>query len=228
MRVVIADDEVLLREGLASLLVARGHEVAALAGDAVELCAAVGHHLPDLAIVDVRMPPTRTDEGARAAIRLRIEYPQVGVLVLSQTVAVQQALYLAEKANAGFGYLLKDRVLHVDEFLDAAARVAAGGSAIDPKVVAHLLKTAHEDVGTSTALGALSNREVDVLKLVAEGRTNSAIATALFLTERTVESHVRAVFGKLGLSATRHDHRRVLAVLAYITKTGYVHSRNVP
>ncbi|MBA2331343.1 MAG: response regulator transcription factor [Actinobacteria bacterium] len=210
MRLVIAEDTVLLREGLAGLLEDAGHEVVARVGDAEALLAVVAEHEPDLAVVDVRMPPDYEDEGMRAAAEIRRSYPGTAVLVLSQHVETRHALELV--AGGGFGYLLKHRVLDVDDFLDAARRVCEGGSALDPAVVATLVSPpSSEDV-----LGELTPREREVLGLMAEGRTNAAIAKRLWLTERTVETHVRSILGKLGLSITGDDHRRVLAVLAYL------------
>ena len=210
MRLVIAEDTVLLREGLAGLLEDAGHEVVARVGDAEALLAVVAEHEPDLAVVDVRMPPDYEDEGMRAAAEIRRSYPGTAVLVLSQHIETRHALELV--AGGGFGYLLKHRVLDVDDFLDAARRVCEGGSALDPAVVATLVSPpSSEDV-----LGELTPREREVLGLMAEGRTNAAIAKRLWLTERTVETHVRSILGKLGLSITGDDHRRVLAVLAYL------------
>jgi len=210
VRLVIAEDTVLLREGLAGLLEDAGHEVVARVGDAEALLAVVAEHEPDLAVVDVRMPPDYEDEGMRAAAEIRRSYPGTAVLVLSQHIETRHALELV--AGGGFGYLLKHRVLDVDDFLDAARRVCEGGSALDPAVVATLVSPpSSEDV-----LGELTPREREVLGLMAEGRTNAAIAKRLWLTERTVETHVRSILGKLGLSITGDDHRRVLAVLAYL------------
>jgi DNA-binding NarL/FixJ family response regulator len=208
MRVVIAEDQVLLREGLGRLFEDGGHEVVAAVEDADRLRAAVSEHVPDLAVVDVRMPPSFKDEGIRAAGWIRDAHPEVGVLVLSQHIESSGAVGLV--SQGGFGYLLKDRVLDVSEFLDAAERVAAGGSALDPKVVASLVG------GERDALGALSDREREVLSLMAEGLTNNAIARRLVLTERTVEGHVRSVLMKLDLPGGEDAHRRVLAVIAYL------------
>lgn len=209
MRIVIGEDSALFREGLALLLRDAGHEVVAAVGDADALRAAVAAHRPELAIVDVRMPPDGTDDGARAAAAIRREHPQVAVLLLSQHVETRHTLDLV--AEGGFGYLLKDRVLDVDDFLDALRRVAAGGSALDPEVVAALVSGRRGD-----PLGPLTAREREVLALMAEGRTNAGIARRLWLTERTVETHVRSILGKLGLPGSDEDHRRVLAVVAFL------------
>jgi DNA-binding NarL/FixJ family response regulator len=211
MRIVIAEDAVLLREGLAGLLEDAGHTVLAKVGDGDSLRAVVAEHDPDLAIVDVRMPPTFEDEGMRAAADIRQAHPQTAVLVLSQHVESRHAVALVS-SGGGFGYLLKDRVLDVDDFLDAADRVAAGGSALDPEVVKHLLAPPKED----GVLAALTPREREVLGLMAEGHTNAGIAKHLWLTEKTVETHVSSILGKLGLSQSADGHRRVLAVLAYL------------
>ena len=209
MRVVIAEDQTLLREGLVRLFEDAGHDVAAAVGDADGLRRAIGEHRPALAVVDIRMPPTHTREGVDAAQWIRDRHPRVGVLLLSQHVEAAGAVGLA--SEGGFGYLLKDRVLDVADFLDAAERVARGGSALDPHVVASLL------AGDSTdALDVLTAREREVLSLMAEGLTNAAIARRLFLTERTVEGHVRSVLMKLDLPADDGSHRRVLAVIAYL------------
>jgi DNA-binding NarL/FixJ family response regulator len=212
VRVVIAEDEVLLREGLAAILTARSIEVMAQVGDADSLKSAVSALQPDVAIVDVRMPPNWQDEGARAAVEIRAEHPSVGVLLLSQAVETRHALALLRSERGGFGYLLKDRVLAVDDFVDSLRRIAGGGSAIDPQVVAALV-----GAGPSR-FDALSERERDVLAAIAEGRSNSAVARILFLSEKTVESHVRAIFNKLHLSDGPGDHRRVLAVLAWLSQ----------
>lgn len=212
MRVVIAEDQTLLREGLSRLFESGGHEVVAAVDDADRLRAGVAEHAPDLAVVDIRMPPTFKDEGIRAAHWIRDAHPEVGVLVLSQHVESAGAVNLM--TAGGFGYLLKDRVLDVDEFLEAAHRVANGGSALDPHVVASLVSGEHD------ALAALSDREREVLALMAEGLTNSAIARRLVLTERTVEGHVRSVLMKLELPESADAHRRVLAVIAYLRSAG--------
>jgi DNA-binding NarL/FixJ family response regulator len=212
MQVVIAEDQVLLREGLARLFTDAGHEVVASMGHAGRLLPAVAGHRPDLVVVDIRMPPSFTDEGARAAREIKDTDPGVGVLVLSQHIETTQALELVTRG--GFGYLLKDRVLDVDDFLAAAERVAAGGSALDPKVVASLLSPR-----VSGPLGELSAREREVLELMAEGLTNSGIAKRLYLSERTIEAHVRHLLMKLDLPESEDGHRRVLAVLAHLRAT---------
>ncbi len=212
MRVVIAEDSVLLRDGLARLLAERGHQVAAAAGDAAELVAAVERERPDIAIVDVRMPPTFTDEGVRAAFELRARRPELAVLVLSQYVEERYASELLARNARGVGYLLKESVTDTREFLDAVERVAGGGTAIDPEVVSQLLAR----VRASQPLDELSPREREVLELMAQGRTNGAIAQQLVVTERAVEKHVRAIFQKLRLPPADSDNRRVLAVLRFL------------
>jgi DNA-binding NarL/FixJ family response regulator len=211
MRIVIAEDTVLLREGLAGLLEDAGHEVVGKAGDADTLLMLVAEHEPQLAIVDVRMPPGYDDEGTRAASTIRAKHPGTAVLVLSQHIETRHIVELVT-AGGGFGYLLKDRVLDVDDFLDAVRRVADGGSALDPQVVATLIGAPRQ----VSALNELSPRETEVLGLMAEGRTNGGIAKRLWLTEKTVEAHVRSILMKLGLPMNDDDHRRVLAVLAYL------------
>jgi DNA-binding NarL/FixJ family response regulator len=208
---VIAEDQVLLREGLRRLFEDAGHDVIGAVDDADRLRAAVSEHEPDLAVVDVRMPPSFTDEGIRAAQWIRDAHPEIGVLVLSQHVESTGAVGLV--SQGGFGYLLKDRVLHVSEFLEAAERVARGGSALDPEVVASLVG------GERDALAVLTDREREVLSLMAEGLTNNAIARRLTLTERTVEGHVRSVLAKLDLPDGEDGHRRVLAVIACLRAT---------
>ncbi|HEX5565991.1 MAG TPA: response regulator transcription factor [Streptomyces sp.] len=217
MRVVIAEDSVLLREGLTRLLTDRGHEVVAGVGDGGALVRAVEElggagQLPDVVVADVRMPPSHTDEGLRAAIRLRAAHPDLPVLVLSQYVEEQYATELLAGSSRGVGYLLKDRVADVREFVDAVVRVARGGTALDPEVVAQLLgRSRKQDV-----LAALTPREREVLGLMAEGRTNSAIARQLVVSDGAVEKHVSNIFLKLGLAPSEGDHRRVLAVLTYL------------
>ena len=212
MRVVIAEDAVLLREGLAGLLEDAGHTVLARVGDAESLLAVVAEHDPELAIVDVRMPPTYEDEGMLAAVEIRRLHPQTAVLVLSQHVESRHAVELVG-SGGGFGYLLKDRVLDVDDFLEAADRVSRGGSALDPQVVKYLLSPQQEDV-----LAALTPRERDVLGLMAEGKTNAGIAKRLWLAENTVETHVSSILGKLDLPPDGDTHRRVLAVVTFLRR----------
>ena len=214
MRVVIAEDTVLLREGLAGLLEDAGHEVVGRAGDADTLLALVGEHAPDLAVVDVRMPPDFDDEGTRAAAEIRRSHPGTAVLVMSQHIETRHVVDLVA-SGGGFGYLLKDRVLDVDDFLDAARRVSEGCSALDPQVVATLVAKPER----GSALDELTPREHEVLSLMAEGRTNAGIAKQLWLTEKTVETHVRTILMKLGLQVSTEGHRRVLAVLTYLRES---------
>ncbi|MET7305270.1 response regulator transcription factor [Embleya sp. NPDC005575] len=212
MRVVIAEDSVLLRDGLSRLLTARGHEVVGEVGDAEQLVTVAGQLRPDVCVVDVRMPPTHTDEGIRAAVRMRATLPEVGVLVLSQYVEEQYATELLAGNTSGVGYLLKDRVADVGDFVAAVERVASGGTALDPEVVSQLLgRSRKRDV-----VEKLTPREREVLGLMAEGRTNAAVAQALVVSDGAVEKHVSNIFGKLGLAPSDTDHRRVLAVLAYL------------
>lgn len=211
MRAVIAEDTVLLREGIAGLLEDAGHRVLARVGDAEGLLAVVAEHEPDLAVVDIRMPPDYRDEGLRAAAKIRAHHPHTGVLVLSQHIETNAALDLF--TSGGFGYLLKDRVLAVDDFLASADRVAKGGNALDPEVVAALIK---HKTSRLSGLPALTEREYQVLALIAEGATNSAIARRLWLTEKTVEAHISSILTKLALPTTGDQNRRVLAVLAYL------------
>jgi DNA-binding NarL/FixJ family response regulator len=209
MRVVIAEDQALLRGGLARLFADGGHEVVATLGDAVGLEEVIAREPTDLVVIDIRMPPTYTDEGARAARDIKARYPAVGVLVLSQHIETAHALELV--TQGGFGYLLKDRVLEVGEFLATAERVAGGGSALDPKVVASLVSA-----GAQGSLARLSERERHVLELMAEGLTNTGIAHRLVVSERTIEAHVRHILLKLDIPESEEGHRRVLAVLAHL------------
>ena len=212
MRVVVADDSVLLREGVVRLLTENGFEVVGQAGDADDLIRKVRAHKPDVAVVDIRMPPTNTDDGLRAALEIRAELPDTGVLVLSQYVEEGYALDLVGDSAGGVGYLLKDRVADVDRFIDSVRRVADGGSALDPEVVSQLVGRARRD----DPIDELTPREREVLELMAEGRSNNAIAEHMVVTERAVEKHVTSIFGKLGLPPAPEDHRRVLAVLAFL------------
>jgi DNA-binding NarL/FixJ family response regulator len=213
MRIVIAEDSAVVRAGLAEILADRGHEVVAAVGNAGDLLAAVGQYEPDVTVVDVRMPPGYTDEGLRAAIAIRRDHPKVGVLVFSQYIETRYTADLLGAATrdgaAGVGYLLKDRVADVGEFVEALSRVAAGGTALDPEVVTQLLSASRHTDG-------LTARERDVLALMAEGRSNAAIAGILVVSERSVEKHVSNIFSKLGLAPSDSDHRRVLAVLRYL------------
>ena len=212
MRVVIADDSVLLREGAVRILEEAGIDVVGQAGDGEDLLRKVRAHQPDVAIVDIRMPPTNTDEGLVAAETLRAELPEIGVLVLSQYVEESYAQRLMAGGAEGVGYLLKDRVADIDRFVDGVRRVAEGGSVLDPEVVSQMLGRRRPDGPLQT----LTPKEREVLELMAEGQTNRAISEALTVTERAVERHVTAIFEKLGLSAGDGGHRRVLAVLAYV------------
>jgi DNA-binding NarL/FixJ family response regulator len=212
VRVVLAEDSVLLREGLLRLLGDNGFEVVDAVGDAESFLRSVERHRPDLVVVDVRMPPTFTDEGVRAALVVRQQYPDVAVLVLSQYVEENYATELVAARSKGVGYLLKDRVADVREFVEALRRVAGGGTALDPEVVTQLLSRSRR----RDPLERLTPRESEVLGLMAEGRTNTAIAAALVVTEGAVEKHVSSIFAKLDLPPTEHDHRRVLAVLRWL------------
>jgi DNA-binding NarL/FixJ family response regulator len=212
MRIVIAEDAAVIRAGLVEILTDHGHEVAAAVGDAEALKAAVAEHRPDVAITDVRMPPNYTDEGLRAAIEIRRDQPGIGILVFSQYVETRYAADLLAMGSGGVGYLLKDRVADVSEFTGAIARIAAGGTALDPEVVTGLLNASRH----ASALAALTARERDVIGLMAEGRSNGAIAEHLVVSERAVEKHISNIFSKLGLPPSDSDHRRVLAVLAYL------------
>jgi DNA-binding NarL/FixJ family response regulator len=216
VRVVVADDSTLLREGLVRLLEEAGLEVVGQAGDGEELLRKVRAHKPDVAVVDVRMPPTHTDEGLRAAREIRAELPETSVLVLSQYVEVAYARELLAESAEGLGYLLKDRVADVEALTDAVRRVGEGGSALDPEVVSQMLgRRRHDD-----PLEQLTPREREVLGLMAEGRSNAAIAAELVVTERAVEKHVTGIFAKLELGASSEDHRRVLAVLRFLDQPG--------
>jgi DNA-binding NarL/FixJ family response regulator len=212
VRVAIAEDAVMLRDGLVELLTGRGHEVVAAVADGDALVKAVAADPPDVAVVDVRMPPTHTDEGLRAALRIRQDHPDVGILVFSQYVETRYASQLLADGAAGMGYLLKDRVADVSDFVDALGRVAAGGTALDPEVVTQLMRASRR----TDTVDALSAREQEVLALMAEGRSNSAIAEALVVSDRAVEKHVANIFLKLDLPPSDADHRRVLAVLRHL------------
>ncbi|MGD9934417.1 MAG: response regulator transcription factor [Dehalococcoidia bacterium] len=212
MRVVIADDSVLLREGLMRLLAEAGIECMAAVGDAGALESAVAAHQPDVALVDIRMPPTFTHEGAQAATRLRAAWPRLGILLLSQAIESRYALDLAREHPTRFGYLLKDRVLNVAMLVQSMERVLAGGTVLDPDIVTHFLSRG----AARQQLAELTAREREVLGLVAEGRSNAAVARQLTLTSKTVESHIASIFSKLGLLPEPDDHRRVLAVRAWL------------
>jgi len=211
VRIVIGEDSTLFREGLASLLTIAGHDVVGRAADAPSLVDVVTAERPDLAVIDIRMPPDLTDDGARAARTLRVAHPELGIVLLSQHIETRHSVELV--ASGRFGYLLKDRVLDVDDFIEALTRVASGGSALDPEVVSRLLAAAHRD----DPIGRLTAREREVLSLMAEGRTNVGIARRLWLQPRTVEAHIGSIMNKLGLpSDDDENHRRVLAVLTYL------------
>jgi DNA-binding NarL/FixJ family response regulator len=213
MRVVIADDSLLVREGIASLLRRAGFDVVAEASTGDEAVALVDAHAPEIAIVDIRMPPTHTDEGLQAAREIRARHPQIGIVILSQHVEVGIAMRLLAETPEGLGYVLKDRVTAIEDFTSTLRRVAAGGSALDPKVIDQLLASRHDE----GPLSALSAREREVLSLIAEGLSNRAVADRLVITEGAVQKHVRAVFAKLGLAPGDEAHRRVLAVLTYLS-----------
>ncbi|MQS17836.1 response regulator transcription factor [Streptomyces kaniharaensis] len=214
LRVVLAEDSVILRDGMVELLGARGCTVVATAGTAPELIAAVAEHRPDVAVVDIRMPPTHTDEGIRAAVEIRAGTPEVGILVFSQHVETAWAARLLADGAAGIGYLLKERVARTSEFVDALHRVAEGGTALDPDVVTRLMRG-----GQRTRVGTLTPREREVLELMAQGHSNRSIAARLVVSERAVEKHVAAVFAKFDLPATDADNRRVKAVLTYLAES---------
>lgn len=211
LRVVIAEDAALFREGLARLIESRGHQVACSVADGAALVAAVARYQPDVVVADVRMPPTHTDEGLRAALELRRAYPRLGVLVLSQYIETRYAARLLEDNAAGIGYLLKDRVADVADFAEALERIAAGGTALDPEVVSQLVRSSQTE-----GLAELTPRERDVLALMAEGRSNAGIAAALVVSASVVEKHVASIFAKLRLPPSEADNRRVLAVLRYL------------
>lgn len=211
VRVALAEDGVLLREGIARLLTEAGFEVVGQSGTAEDLLLKVRSYAPDVAVIDIRMPPTQTDEGLRAAQEIRAKHPGVGVLVLSQHVEPMYAMELLSESAEGVGYLLKDRVADLEEFVAAVRRVAKGGSALDPSLVTELVHQPEHD-----PLEGLTPREREVLELMAEGRSNQAIGEALFITSRAVEKHVTSIFAKLGLPPAPEDHRRVLAVLAFL------------
>jgi DNA-binding NarL/FixJ family response regulator len=211
LRVVLAEDDVLLREGLASLLERSGFQVVGQAGDATRLLALVAEQTPEVVVVDIRMPPTHTAEGLDAARQIRQQHPETGILVLSAHVEVEHAMELLASGR-GIGYLLKSRVTDLEEFLDTLQRIAKGGSVVDPGLVAELVAARHRD----DPMAVLSAREREVLALMAEGRSNAGIARRLWVTEGTVEKHVRSILTKLGLAETDDDHRRVLAVLTFL------------
>ena len=213
-KVVIAEDAAILRDGLVTLLEDRGYDVVAAVPDAELLRRAVADHQPDVAVVDIRMPPTHTDEGLRAAVELRATYPALAVLVFSQYIETRYATELLASRADGVGYLLKDRVAHTGEFVAALERVAAGGTALDPEVVTQLFGASRQ----ADTLEGLSPREREVLALMAEGRSNAAIATDLVVTPRAVEKHIANIFTKLDLPPSDADHRRVLAVLRYLER----------
>jgi DNA-binding NarL/FixJ family response regulator len=213
VRVLVADDSALLREGVARLLEEAGFEVVAKATSVEEILLRVRSYSPDVAVLDIRMPPSQTDEGIQAAEMIFERYPEVRVLLLSQVVEAKRAVGLFADHPHGFGYLLKDRVLEIEEFVDAVRRVARGGTAIDPEVVAQLVERPRDD----DPLSSLTPRELEVLRLMAEGRSNQGIGHKLFLSPKTVEAHVHSIFTKLNLQPAPDDHRRVLAVLAFLS-----------
>ena len=212
LRVVIAEDAAIMRDGLTQTLTRRGHDVVAAVADAVALREAVDTHLPDVAIIDVRMPPTHTDEGLRAAQSIHADHPEVGVLVFSQYIETRSAAELFAAAPAGVGYLLKDRVADVGDFIEAISRVAHGGTVLDPEVVRQLLRASRR----ADSLATLTPREKEVLSLMAQGRSNTAIAGALVISPRVVEKHVASIFAKLGLAPSDNDNRRVIAAIKYL------------
>ena len=212
LRIVIAEDAAIMRDGLTQTLVRRGHDVVAAVADASELIRSVGRLQPDVAVIDVRMPPTHTDEGLRAALTIRREHPRVATLVFSQYIEARAAAELLENSPGGVGYLLKDRVADVSDFIEAIATVARGGTVLDPEVVRQLFSSGrHAD-----SLGSLTAREREVLGLIAQGRSNTAIASALFISPGVVEKHVASIFAKLGLAPSDSDNRRVIAAIRYL------------
>jgi DNA-binding NarL/FixJ family response regulator len=212
LRIVLAEDAAIMRDGLTQTLTRRGHDVVAAVGDADALLQAVAEHKPDVAVIDVRMPPTHTDEGLRAARAIRTEYPEVGVLVFSQYIEARSAAELLAGSPAGVGYLLKDRVADVSDFIDAISRVANGGTVLDPEVVRQMLGASRR----ADALATLTGREREVLALIAEGRSNTAIAETLVITGGVVEKHIASIFAKLGLPPSDTDNRRVIAAIRYL------------
>jgi DNA-binding NarL/FixJ family response regulator len=212
LRIVLAEDAAIMRDGLTQTLTRRGHDVVAAVADATALIEAVARHEPDVAVVDVRMPPTHTDEGLRAALAIRRDHPAVGVLVFSQYIEARSATELLAGSAAGVGYLLKDRVADVSDFIDAVRRVANGGTVLDPEVVSQLLGASRR----ADTLATLTGREREVLALIAEGRSNTAIAEALVITGGVVEKHIASIFAKLGLPPSDGDNRRVIAAIRYL------------
>jgi DNA-binding NarL/FixJ family response regulator len=212
MRIVIAEDAAIMRDGLTQTLIRRGHDVLAAVADADALRLAIEQHRPDVAIIDVRMPPTHTDEGLRAARAINQDFPEVGVLVFSQYIEARAAAELFASAPAGVGYLLKDRVADVSDFIDALSRIAQGGTVLDPEVVRQLLQAGRR----TDTLATLTPREREVLSLIAQGRSNAAIAGALFISPKVVEKHVANIFDKLGLTPSDSDNRRVIAAITYL------------
>jgi DNA-binding NarL/FixJ family response regulator len=212
LRIVIAEDAAIMRDGLTQTLARRGHDVVAAVADADELIKAVGSHQPDVAVIDVRMPPTHTDEGLRAAMAIRRDHPGVGTLVFSQYIEARAAAELLASSPAGVGYLLKDRVADVSDFIEAISNVARGGTVLDPEVVRQLFAASNR----TDALGSLTGREREVLALIAEGRSNTAIASSLFISPGVVEKHVASIFAKLGLAPSDSDNRRVIAAIRYL------------
>ena len=212
LRIVIAEDAAIMRDGLTQTLARRGHDVVAAVADADELIKAVGSHQPDVAVIDVRMPPTHTDEGLRAAMAIRRDHPGVGTLVFSQYIEARAAGELLASSPGGVGYLLKDRVADVSDFIEAISSVARGGTVLDPEVVRQLFAASKR----TESLGSLTGREREVLALIAEGRSNTAIAASLFISPGVVEKHVASIFAKLGLAPSDSDNRRVIAAIRYL------------